>query len=254
MKHITFLFILLFFNTAQANDMSMESAVKHVNKLSEKIKLDADNAKLYLERANIYFQMRDFDSAVADYTHSIKLDDSLDKAWFGRGMALGRQGFIQKGIYDLSVYIKRNPNDSVAYTKRGVRYLWLGDKDNAQIDLLNAIKINNNNAEAHDDLGVVYAQKGDYKTAIQHFSKTIDIDPSYQKGYHNLSMSLFVMENDIGALLNVNKSIELKKTRDSVLLKSTILKAMGKIEEAQALADEADFIPETNWSERAVIR
>ncbi|MFK5915188.1 MAG: tetratricopeptide repeat protein [Woeseiaceae bacterium] len=232
----------------------MELAEKNIKVLSAKINANDTNANLYLSRADIYFQLRNFDNAVEDYTQAIKLDNALDKAWFGRGMALGRQGFIAKGIYNLSVYIKRNPNDSVAYTKRGVRYLWLGDKDNAELDLLQAIKIDAKNAEAHDDLGVVYAQKGDYKKAIQHFSKTIRLDPSYQKGYHNLAMSLFVMENDVGALLNINKSLELKKTRDSVLLKSTILKAMGNIEEAQALADEADFIPETNWSERAVIR
>ena len=234
--------------------MTLESAEKRVEFLSDEIASNINDANLYLARADIYFQLRSFDSAVEDYTKAIKLDDALDKAWFGRGMALGRKGFIQKGIYDISVYIKRNPNSSMAYTKRGVRYLWLGDKDSAEHDFIKAIEIDDKNAEAHDDLGVVYAQKGDYKKAIKHFSKTISLDASYQKGYHNLAMSLFVMENDMGALINVNKSIELKKTRDSILLKSTILKAMGKTEEAQTLAEEADFIPETNWSERAVIR
>lgn len=248
------LLILLLLNTVNAEIKSIEDAEKLINKYSQQISENKNNATLYLARADLYFKIRKFGSAVEDYTHAINRDKSLDKAWFGRGMANGRMGFIKEGIADLTVYIQRNPADSTAYTKRGVRYLWLGEKDNAQKDLLKAIALNKDNAEAHDDLGVVYAQKNDYKSAIKHFSQTITIDPSYQKGHHNLAMALFLTENDIGALVSVNRSLELKMTRDSLLLKSSILEALGRVTEAIELKDEAMFIPESNWSERATIK
>ena len=53
-----------------------------------------------------------------------KLDDKQDNAYFGRGMALGRMGLVDEGIADLSVFILRHPESSVAYTKRGVRSIW----------------------------------------------------------------------------------------------------------------------------------
>ncbi len=112
----------------------------------------------YILRGDIYFLIHEFDSAEEDYTEAISLNDKLDAAYYGRGMARGRQGFIKEGIADLTVYIKRNPDSSMAYTKRGVRYIWLGDKENAFKDLSKAVELDSENAEAHDDLGVVLAQ------------------------------------------------------------------------------------------------
>ncbi len=170
-------------------------------------------------------------------------------------MAQGRRGYIKEGIADLSVYLKRNPNDSKAFTKRGVRYLWLGDQKNALQDLRKAIKLKPDNAEAHDDLGVVFAQMGNYKKAIKHFRNTVSLDPSYQKGHHNLAMALYITENDRMALDSVNKSLSLKPdSRDSMLLKSRILTAMGQSAEAKRIENEAMFLPGPNWHESAPIK
>ena len=251
---IYFLCLLVITATVRAEISSLDEAEKQIDLLTVKIDKSSKNASLHVERGDLYFKIHDFDSAVEDYTAAIALDDSLDTAWFGRGMAKGRMGFISEGIADLSVYIKRNPNDSVALTKRGVRYLWIGDKLNAQCDLQKAIKINPDNAEAHDDLGVVFSQKGEYKQAIEHFNRTIALDPSYQKGYHNLAMALYITENDLLALASVDRSLALKPdSRSSMLLKSKILAGLGREAEAKQLEDEAIFLPEANWSETAPV-
>lgn len=240
--------------TTRADIKSLDEAEKRITLLTVEIKINPQSADLYVKRGDLYFDTHDFDSAVKDYTAAISIDNSLDTAWFGRGMAQGRMGFISEGIDDLSVYIERNPEDSVALTKRGVRYLWIGDKLNAQRDLQKAIKIDPDNAEAHDDLGVVLSQKGDYKQAINHFRRTITLDPSYQKGHHNLAMALYITENDLLALASVNQSLALKpNSRGSLMLKSKILAGLGRMEEARQLEDEAIFLPEANWSETAPI-
>jgi len=250
-----FLSHLIFMVSSAHAEITGEQAQNQIETLSQKIVRNRNDAKLFLNRGELYFLTHDFDSAVDDFSTAIKLDGSLDAAWFGRGMAQGRLGYIQEGIDDLSVYIKRNPNDSRALTKRGVRYLWKGEKENALQDLKMAIKINPSNAEAHDDLGVVFAQMGDYKQAIKHFSQTIIIDNTYQKGYHNLAMALHVTENDVMALDNVNKSLALySESRDSLLLKSSILEAMGNLIEAKRIENEAMFLPEPNWHESAPVR
>jgi len=248
-------FILLAVSAnVRAEVTSMDEADRQIDKITEQIDRDNKNAALYLQRGELYFEMNEFEDAIEDFSMAIKLDGSIDAAWYGRGMANGRNGFISEGIADLSVYIERNPDDSTALTKRGVRYLWIGDRLNAKRDLQNAIKINPDNAEAHDDLGVVLSQMGDYKQAIEHFTKTVSIDPSYQKGHHNLALALYITENDLMALLSVDRSLALKPdARNSVLLKSKILTAMGRHDEAKQLEDEAIFLPEANWSETAPI-
>jgi tetratricopeptide (TPR) repeat protein len=229
---------------------SFDQAEKLIENYTSNLLKSPDNAELYVLRGDVYFLIHEFESAVEDYSTAIQLDRTIDAAYFGRGLAYGRQGFINEGIKDLSHYIKQNPKSSLAYTKRGVRYLWLGDKDNAFNDLNKAIALDSNNAEAHDDLGVVLAQKGDYREAIKHFLTTIHIEPGYQKGYHNLAMAYYVTENDVLALNSVNESLRLKPmARNSILLKAKILVALGKIEEAATLEEDATFMPEGDWSE-----
>jgi len=221
-----------------------------IEKLTELIDKNPNDAQLYIKRGNAYFEKNDFFDAVEDFTLAIEIDANADQAYFGRGLALARQGLIDDGIADLTKFISRNPESSLAYTKRGVRYMWKQDFIKAQQDLTKAVKLDPGNAEAHDDLGVIYARKHEYQTAIAHFSATIKIDSSYQKGYHNLAMAQYLAGQDLNALVNVNKAIALNPNhKDAVLLKSEILKALGRIEEAAALKEEAAFLPETNWSE-----
>jgi len=247
--------VLLLPISSKAAELTYEQADEKIQQLNTLIKNQPDNAMLYTERGELYFKMRDFDNAIDDFDSAIKLDPGQDKAWFSRGMANGRLGYIDEGIADLSVYIKRHPDSSLAYTKRGVRYLWKGDSDNAGKDLSKAIELDPDNAEAHDDLGVILAQKKEYKAAIEHFTRTVTIDPSYQKAYHNLAMAYYLSGKDLFALQSVDNSLKLApEARNSMLLKSEILKALGRMAEAKAVEDEAMFLPEGNWHESAPVK
>lgn len=243
-------FFTLFCDISVAEITSHEEAEKQLEEYTVKLSNSPDNALLYALRGDIYFLIHDFNNAVEDYSSAIELDNTLDRAYYGRGLAYARQGFIKDGIQDLSHFIKKNPDSSLAYTKRGVRYLWLGEKDNAYKDLKKAISLNPNNAEAHDDLGVVLAQMNNYIEAIKHFRLTISIEPLYQKAYHNLAMAYYITENDAIALQTINKSIQLKSgEKNSLLLKSKILMALGRTEDAKKIENDALFLPAGDWSE-----
>lgn len=234
---------------------SEEQGLQLIATVSQQIKQDDKDAHLYVVRGQLYAQLKDYDNAIKDFNKALALDDKQDDAWYGLGMAKPFVGLLDEGISDLSVFINKHPDSSLALTKRGVRYIWKGDKVNAKKDLLKAVKLNPNNAEAHDDLGVVLAQQGDYNSAIEHFNNTITIDPSYQKGHHNLAMALYVIERDALALERVNISLQLDpQARNSWMLKSEILKAMGRVTESEAAHDEAMFLPKGNWSERAPVK
>lgn len=166
-------------------------------------------------------------------------------------MALARNGQIEEGIKDLSYYIKHNPKSSLAYTKRGVRYIWANKLELAKKDLMFAVKLNNTNSEAHDDLGVLYAQENNIDDALKHFSLAIQYDPTYQKAYHNLAMAYILKKETTQALTAINKSLVLDNdSRNSLLLKSEILLALGRQKESEAIMRKAEFLPEGNWSER----
>jgi Flp pilus assembly protein TadD len=227
----------------------------------EKARLDRELAvrpadvALLARRGEIHFKRHEFDEAASDFTAALKLNDRLDEAYFGRGMALGRGGRFDEGIRDLGTYLSRHPRSSLAHTKRGVRYLWKGDFDNAEKDFRQALALEPDNAEAHDDLGVILAQRGEYEGAESHFHATLRADPSYQKGHHNLAMVYYITGKSEQALHAVNRGLALApNARDSLLLKGAILEALGRADEAGRVRDEAEFLPEGERSSRLPVQ
>lgn len=234
----------------QSQPESQQQAQKFIDALSRRIEKNPSDTDAMVKLGNTHFALHEFEQAIEYYDRALKLDDKVDAAYFGRGMALGRSGFIQDGIKDLSVYIERHPGSSLAYTKRGVRHLWLGEEDEAMADFLKAIELDPTNAEANDDLGVIYAKRQQYPEAITHFANCVQLDPTYQKGHHNLAMAYFLVGQDTLALDSVDVALSLKpQDRSSMLLKAQILIALGRSEEAKAVREEAAFLPEGNWSE-----
>jgi len=233
-------------------DEDYDAQIKNV---TQELKAKPNSTDLLIKRGDLYFQIHQFDNAIDDYTAAIKLDDHADKAYYGRGLALGRGGDIPGGIKDLTVYLDRHPDDSYGYTKRGIRNLWIGDDKNAEKDLTKAIELNPKNAEAHDDLGVVLARRGDYKEAKTHFLACVTNDPTYFKGWHNLAMVQYIFGENKQALDAVNNSLTLvPDQRSPMLLKAQILLAMGREKEAAKVKEEADWLPEGNWSEHISVK
>ena len=222
----------------------------YIDKRTGLIQAEPKNPIPYIERGDARFLAHQFDEAVDDYTAALEINDALDEAYFGRGVALARSGFIEAGIEDLDIYIQRNPKSSIAYTKRGVRYLWLGNMEKAKADFDMAIKINPNNAEAHDDLGVIFAKHEQYYQASDHFISAFEIDPTYYKAYYNMALISFITNKDQLALKMVENSLAIAPgLRNSLILKARILEALGRAAEAESIMDEAAFLPEGNWSE-----
>lgn len=239
-----------------ADVLTLEQANARLAALDKQIAASQAPAPLYVTRGNYHLQMLAFDEALSDFDKALALDPGQDKALLGRGLALGRMGRVDEGIAALSVYITRHPDSSVAYTKRGVRHLWKGDAKAAEADLRKALDLDPNNAEAHDDIGVIFAQRKDYDTAIDHFTHTVTIDPSYQKGFHNLAMAYYLSGRDSLALFAVNQAVTLNpNARDSVMLKAHILDALGQSRAAANLRDEAEFMPQSgDWSEHVPLQ
>lgn len=245
---------LLKADKAQHVPESADDLARMIEAYSQTLKQRPKDVALLIKRGDLYFQLHEFEQAIEDYSDAIALDSRADEAYFGRGMALGRYGQIREGIRDLSLYIKRHPDSARAYTKRGVRNLWIHDDTQAEKDFVRAIALNSSNAEAHDDLGVIYARRGKYELALQHFTAAVTIDPTYFKAFHNQAMVYYISGKDILALTSIERSLALvPDQRNSMLLKADILHALGRESEAKKVKEEAEFLPEGNWSEHIAV-
>lgn len=236
--------------------LTVEQAWQRLDGLDKEIVASPAPAALYVRRGNYNLEMLEFEEALSDFDKALQLDPGQDEAHYGRGMALGRLGRVQEGIAALTTYIERHPDSSVAYTKRGVRHIWAGDDVAAERDLVKALQLDPDNAEAHDDIGVIYAKRQEYARAIDHFTRTVTIDPTYLKGFHNLGMAYYLSGRDSLALLSVEQALALNpQERNTLLLKAHILQAMGQTEAAARVAEEAEFLPASgDWSERVPVQ
>ncbi|HYA37274.1 MAG TPA: tetratricopeptide repeat protein [Candidatus Methylomirabilis sp.] len=204
---------------------------------------NANDAGPYLKRGEVRLKLHEFEDAIDDFSSAINLKGHLDHAYCGRGMALGRSGRFDDSITDFGVYIGRHPESSRACTERGSSILSGRGSGKAEKNLTKVIALNPTDARAHDDLAVMLAQRGDYAAAVQHFMSTIALDPSCQKANHNLAMVYYYCANhNHEALATVDKALKLvSDSRDSLLLKATILEARGRHSEARKIKDEAEF-------------
>lgn len=237
-------------NSAISSKKSTALQPQHPSKSAK-----SSQAQFFLQKANEHLGHKEFASAIDLFTQALHLDDTLSEAYFGRGMARGSSGLFDEGINDFNVYIRRHPTSSRAYTKRGIRYVWKGATESAYQDFLQAIALDPGNAEAYDDIGVIYAQRRDFKQALESFRTVIRLEPLYFKAHHNMALVYYILGETDMALVEVNNALHLKAdSRNSMLLKSAILENLGHYKESQQISENAEFMPEENWSEIAPMK
>ena len=70
--------------------------------LDHVIELQPDFVEAYFNRANVWAKLKDFKSAIVDYTKAISLNDRFAQAYYNRGLAKIYTGNIEGGVADLS--------------------------------------------------------------------------------------------------------------------------------------------------------
>jgi tetratricopeptide (TPR) repeat protein len=92
------------------------------------------NADLYYNRGCAHLAAGRIDSAIADFSKSIELNETWSLAWNNRGSAYARQGDYVKAIANFDAAIKIDSNDRLAYRNRGLAYKRLGETVKAEAD------------------------------------------------------------------------------------------------------------------------
>src|SRR5262245_32652339 len=135
-------------------------------------------------RGNAYSEMRDYNSAMADYDEAIKLDVKFADAYFQRGLTW-YYGFgnTTRAITDYSEAIRLDPQHANAYFYRAFAWRLRGDIDRAIADMTEVIRIEPNNAEAYLFRGGDWYDTGDFDRAIADYTDAVRVDPNYGEAY-----------------------------------------------------------------------
>ncbi|QTA84177.1 tetratricopeptide repeat protein [Desulfonema magnum] len=114
--------------------------IEKINKLTEKIESEPENAKHYRKRANLQFENDEFDMALNDYDKAIEIYPKITD-YFERGVTHLKMKNHDKAFDDFSQIIKLKPVSyfkleiPLSYLLRGYCYYKMGDEENSLRDL-----------------------------------------------------------------------------------------------------------------------
>lgn len=147
----------------------VEEYTRAINQSPEDMKY-----KFYLLRGMAYRDQGDIDSAIKDFSTSIKMRPTHD-AFLRRGEMYFEKGAYNIAEHDFSEAVEINPSLD-AYKLRGLTYLVLGNLDMAIADGTEIIDIAPNTSESYNIRMEAYAQIGEYKLAREDARRALSLD------------------------------------------------------------------------------
>ncbi|OHD18801.1 MAG: hypothetical protein A2086_03245 [Spirochaetes bacterium GWD1_27_9] len=117
-----------------------------------------EDANIWNDLGNVYFDIPDFDNAIRCYKKAIEVDDEYYWAYYNIGLGIE----------------EKNPDNS-------------SSKENAKEWFEKAIKIKSNYHPALNELGLYYLDKGEFDKAEDFFNRAIQGYKDYKYPYYNLS-------------------------------------------------------------------
>lgn len=143
----------------------------------------------FYDCGNAYFTKGDFDRAIEDYSHALKISPQFTFAFNNRGNAYLAKRDYDRAIQDFNQAIRTSPgfvtgddtpthfDDAIIFGNRGTAYADKHDYDRAIEDYSQAIRRKPHDADTFYKRGLAHGAKGDYDKAIADYDQALQIDP-----------------------------------------------------------------------------
>jgi tetratricopeptide (TPR) repeat protein/predicted aspartyl protease len=196
----------------------------------------ARSAAEFARRAAASAARRDFEAAIADYTHAIELEP--ENARHYRARAQARLGARQPvlAMSDLDAALKREPNDVDSLMRRGELYLAARAPDRAKADFEAATKLSPDNSELPAQIGLAYGRAGLFEPAINQLDIWIAAHPRSEdlprvQSARCWARAAWGKELDV-ALGDCDAALRKARTSEVMSNRGLVLLRMGKLDDA----------------------
>lgn len=197
-------------------------------------------ALIYARRCACHFNKNAFNDAIKDCTEAIRLDATSASAYHFRGLALRRNGDVDKAIVDFGKLIELNPKVADGYFARGIAYSSKRDFDRALEDYNIVIGLAPT-AENFMMRAIVYRNRGDLDKAMSDYDAAIRLDSALLDAYIGRGNVYYRKKDLSSAYLDFSKAIQLNyNSRDGYFFRAIIHAERGNYD--QAIADFSEAI------------
>ena len=155
----------------------------------------------------------DFDGFARLHAHDRPYIEPDAQSYLQRGIEAHQTGNLNGAIDYYTEVISLDPDLPIvlsAYNNRGVAYSRIGADDSAIEDFTKAIELDSSLAEAYNNRGTIYRKKGASDLAITDLSKAIRLKPDYAEAYSNRGNAYDDKGEVDRAIADYSKAIELE--------------------------------------------
>ncbi len=170
--------VLILFQNGKLNEAK--------NICEEILKEEKNNSQVYNLYAFVLYSFKDFDEAIINFNHAIKINPNYIEAYNGRGNALIKLQKFDEAIINFNQALKINPNSFEAYNNLGSALIKLEKFDEAIINFDQVIKIKSNYAQAYHGKAYALMKSLKFDEAIINFNQALKINPNYANAYNNM--------------------------------------------------------------------
>lgn len=149
----------------------------------------------------------DIEKAIEHYKEAIRIAPDFLRARNSMGNALSKQGKYEEALrhYIYALNLKKKYADG--HFNLGFALMNLGKNDEAIKQYHKAIEINKNHADAHYNLGKILSQRKKYKESLKHFMEVVRINPRDAEAYNNMGNCYFRVGNHQDAIDSYKKAL-----------------------------------------------
>lgn len=154
--------------------------VRALADLGRAMRLNADDARIYLQRGIIHQAQGSFEYALRDFDRALALQPNLDAAYEGRESVLAQQvASYRDELARLDEALQRTPNDAAMLNARcWLRTVNNDDLDAALADCNASLAIAPNDPNVHDSRGLVHFKRGEYAASLADYEAAVSLQPT----------------------------------------------------------------------------